>query len=256
MPRTPNPPFKETLRGERALIGLWQAMASPYSAEICAQCGFDWLLFDAEHAPYTQHSLLGQLHAVSSFDLEPIVRIPSRDPIAIKQFLDMGFHTILVPMVEDAAQAEELVRAARYAPAGFRGVASATARGANFGRNARYLHEANDMVTLLVQIESRKGLENVAAIAAVEGVDGLFVGPSDLAASMGRLGDPLHSEVGDAVAQIKAACDAAGKPAGIFALSPANARECIEQGFRFVSVGTDIGFLLERADEVLDIVRG
>ncbi|KLE35957.1 HpcH/HpaI aldolase family protein [Aurantiacibacter luteus] len=248
--------FKQALASERPLIGMWQALADPYTAEICAHCGFDWLLFDGEHSPNSLYSLLAQAQAVSAFPLEPIARVPARDPVAIKQYLDMGFHTILVPMVEDAAEAEELVRAMRYAPHGFRGVSSATARAAAFGRNVDYLHQANEMVTLIVQIESAKGLDNIETIAAVEGVDALFVGPADLSASLGYLGQPLHPEVGKAVAHAKSVIDAAGKPAGVFSVSPENARQRIAEGFKFVSVGTDIGFLMERASAVLEEVRG
>lgn len=247
--------FSERLQQVGPLIGMWQALADPYTAEICAHCGFDWLLFDGEHSPNTLMTLLNQAQAVSAFPLEPIARVPARDPVAIKQYLDMGFHTILVPMVEDAVQAEELARAMRYPPAGFRGVSSATARAAAFGKIANYLQEANDLVTLMVQIESRKGLENIESIAAVKGVDALFIGPADLSASLGHLGEPLHPEVSAEIEKAKAIIDAACKPAGIFAVSPEDARNRIEQGFKFVSVGTDIGFLMERASDVLAQVR-
>ena len=154
------------------------------------------------------------------FEVEPITRVPFGEPVVIKQYLDMGLHSLLVPMVNTAEQAEALVRACRYPPHGIRGVSSATSRGADFGNKASYLHEANDLITLIVQIETVTGLENVEAIAAVEGVDALFIGPSDLAASMGHLGDPMHAEVVEAISRAKAGMDRAGKPAGIFALSP------------------------------------
>jgi len=253
--RSVRTPFKQVLAQDKPLVGMWQALADPYTAEICAHCGYDWLLFDAEHAPNTLYQMLIQAQAVSAFPLEPIARISSRDPVAIKQYLDIGFHTILVPMVEDAAQAEELVRAMRYPPQGFRGVSSATARAAAFGMNEDYLQEANDLVTLIVQIENRRGLDNVAEIAGVDGIDALFVGPSDLAASLGYLAQPQHPEVLEAIARIKAAIDAAGKPAGIFAGSPEYAKVCFAQGFKFASVGTDTGFLMDRAAQALEQAR-
>jgi 4-hydroxy-2-oxoheptanedioate aldolase len=198
---------------------------------------------------------LAQAQAIAPFDVEAIARVPYGEPVAIKQYLDMGLHTLLVPMVDTARHAADLVRACRYPPHGIRGVSSATSRGADFGLNARYLHEANERVTLIVQIESRAGLDNIEEISAVDGVDALFIGPADLAASLGHIGDPLHSEVQEAIAQAKAAIDRSGKPAGIFAVSVEDARNRIDQGFRFISVGTDIGLLLAGASEVLNAVR-
>ena len=249
-------PFKTQLQQDRALIGLWQALTSNYSAEICARQGFDWLLLDAEHSPNDLQNMLSQAQAIAAFDCEVIARVPFGEPVVIKQYLDLGLHTLLVPMVETAEQAAQLVRACRYPPHGIRGVSSATSRGANFGGNPDYLRDANDLVTLIVQIESVKGLENIDSIAAVEGVDAMFVGPADLAASMGHLSNPHHAEVKEAIASAKAAMDRAGKPAGIFALDAEHARECIAAGFRFVSVGTDIGLLIAGARGVLASVRG
>lgn len=246
--------FKEQLRQGRPLIGLWQALANSYSAEICARQGFDWLLLDGEHSPNTLETLLAQAQALAAFPVHTIVRVAFGEPVVIKQYLDLGLHTLLVPMVETADHARELVRACRYPPEGIRGVSSATSRGANFGQDAGYLHEANERITLIVQIESRKGLDNLAAIAEVEGIDALFVGPSDLAASMGHLGDPLHAEVTAAIDRARATIAAAGKPAGIFAVSPEHARRAIADGFAFVSVGTDIGLLISGARQVLQAI--
>ena len=249
------PPFKKQLAEGRPLIGLWQALASGYSAEICARQGFDWLLLDAEHSPNDMQTLLWQAQGIAPFACEVITRVPFGEPVVIKQYLDMGLHTLLVPMVETAEQAEALVRACRYPPHGIRGVSSATSRGADFGVNTRYLHEANDLVTLIVQIESVRGIENVDAIAAVEGIDAVFIGPSDLAASMGLLGQPLHADVAEAIETARAALERAGKPIGIFALNADHARACMAKGFRFLSVGTDIGFLIEGARRILGEVR-
>ncbi len=247
--------FKDKLGGGRPLYGLWQAMANGYAAEICAHAGYDWLLFDGEHSPNSAQTLLNQLQAVSRFPLEPIARVPSGDPVSIKQYLDMGFTTLLVPMVDSADQAAAIVSACRYPPHGIRGVASATARATGFGTDKDYLKQAAERVTVIAQIESRAALENIAAIAAVDGIDALFIGPADLAASLGHLGNPMHAEVQSAIALAKTAIDAAGKPAGIFALSPDDARERVAQGFRFVSIGSDIGVLLNGAKALLASVN-
>lgn len=246
--------FKQALAGGRPLFGLWQAMAYGYAAEICAHAGYDWLLFDGEHSPNTAQTLLGQLQAVSRFALEPIARVPSGDPVSIKQYLDLGFTTLLIPMVDSAEQAAAVVSASRYPPQGIRGVASATARATGFGTDKDYLRQAAERVTVIAQIESRAALGNIAAIAAVEGIDALFIGPADLAASMGHLGNPIHPDVQAAIATAKAAIDAAGKPAGIFALSPEDAQNRAAQGFRFISIGSDIGVLLGGAKALLAAV--
>jgi 4-hydroxy-2-oxoheptanedioate aldolase len=247
--------FKEKLRSDQVQLGIWQALANSYTAEICARCDFNWLLFDMEHAPNTMQTMLAQAQAVAPFDAEPVARIPSAEPVAIKQLLDMGFATILVPMIDNAEQAAAMVRACRYPPDGIRGVSSATARGAGFGSEVNYLVEANRQITLIVQIESVAGLQNAASIAQTEGVDAIFIGPNDLAASMGFPGNSEHPEVQEAIDSIKSAADGAGKPVGIFGQDEDDTRRRIAQGYRFVSVGTDIGLLLSGAKRLLDTFR-
>lgn len=247
--------FKDRLIAGSPLLGLWQSLATPYTAEICARTGFDWLLFDGEHAPNTLQTLLGQLQAVAPFPVEAIARVPSGEPVAIKHYLDLGFTTLLMPMIDSAEHARAVVAATRYPPHGVRGVASAVSRAAGFGANSDYLATAHLGLTVIVQIESRAGLEAIDAIAGVEGVDALFVGPADLAASLGHLGNPAHAEVQQAIAQAKARIDAAGKPAGIFATSPEDARRRGEEGFSFISIGTDIGLLARGAAALLGSVR-
>ncbi len=190
--QTPDNLFKKALAWGEVQIGLWQALADPYAAEICAGSGFDWLLLDGEHAPNDLRSLLGALQSVAPYPTHPVVRVPHGDTALIKQVLDIGATTLLVPMVESAEQATELVRAMRYPPQGVRGVGSAIARSARWSRYPDYLHEANAQVCLLVQVESLAGLQHIEAIAAVDGVDGIFIGPADLAAAMGDLGQPTH----------------------------------------------------------------
>lgn len=248
--------FGDRLAEGRPLLGLWQALATPYTAEICAGAGYDWLLFDGEHAPNTLQTLLGQLQAVAPYPVEPIARVPVGEAAVIKQYLDIGFRTLLVPMVESAAQATRIVAATRFPPRGIRGVASATSRASGFGADAGYLASAHEQICLIVQIESRAGLDAVEAIAEVDGVDALFIGPADLAGSLGHLGDPRHDEVQSAIADALARIAAAGKPAGIFALSPDDARARISAGIGFISIGTDIGLLMGGARTLRMAVAG
>jgi 4-hydroxy-2-oxoheptanedioate aldolase len=247
--------FKQTLAQGRPLLGLWQALANNYTADICARAGYDWLLFDGEHSPNTAQTLLSQLQAVAPFAVEPIARVPAGDPVLIKQYLDIGFATLLVPMIDTADQAAAVVAACRYPPHGIRGVASATARATGFGADPDYLREVAERITVIVQIESRQALENIDAIAATSGVDALFIGPADLSASLGHLGNPGHGDVQQAIAMAKARIDAAGKPAGIFALSPDDAKRRMNQGFGFISIGTDVGLLAKGAASLLAAVR-
>ncbi|KQX19134.1 MULTISPECIES: HpcH/HpaI aldolase family protein [unclassified Sphingomonas] len=247
--------FVAALGQGRPLLGLWQALANPYTAEICAGAGYDWLLIDGEHAPNTFQTLLGQLQAVAAFPVEAVARVPVGEAAIIKQYLDIGFKTLLVPMVESADQARALVAATRFPPRGIRGVASATSRASGFGRRSDYLVTAHEEVGLIVQIESRAGLENLDAIAAVDGVDAVFIGPGDLAASLGHLGNPRHPDVQSAIAGALARIAAAGKPAGIFALSVDDARQRISDGIAFVSLGTDIGLLTAGARTLVEACR-
>ena len=248
-------PLKQALAERRAQIGLWQSLANPYSAEICADTGYDWLLFDGEHAPNTIQTLLAQLQAVAPYPVEPVARVPVGEAAIIKQYMDIGFRSLLVPMVESAEQARHLVAATRYPPRGIRGVASAVSRAAGFGTKPGYLATAHEDACLILQIESRAGLEAIEAIAAVDGVDALFIGPSDLAAALGHLGDPRHEAVQAAIAGAVERISRAGKPCGIFALSPEDARQWLAKGVCFVSVGTDLGLLARGARELRGAIR-
>lgn len=242
--------FKQAIaRGQRQ-IGLWQALASPYSAEICAGAGFDWLLIDGEHAPNDLPLILAQLQAVAPCPIEPVVRLPIGDPVLVKQMLDIGARTLLVPMIESAAQAVEMVRATRYPPHGVRGVGSAIGRASRWNRTKDYLHNASEEICLLLQIESVAGLEALDAIAAVEGVDGVFVGPSDLAAALGHLGNPGHAVVQEAVEGAFPRILAKGKAAGILIADETLARRYLDLGATFVAVGTDITILARGAEQL------
>ncbi len=239
--------LKAALAEGRAQIGLWQALANPYTAEICAGAGFDWLLFDGEHAPNTAQTLLAQLQAVAPYSPEPIARPPVGDPVIIKQYLDIGFRSLLIPMVESAEQARMLVAATRFPPRGIRGVASATSRASGFGANPRYLADAHEDICLIVQIESRAGLDSIEEIASTDGVDALFIGPGDLAAALGHLGNPGHADVQAAISDALARIRKTGKASGIFAVSVDDAKARIAEGASFVSIGTDIGVLMTGA---------
>lgn len=243
--------FKLALKNtQRAQIGLWLGLADPICAEICAGAGFDWLLIDGEHAPNDVRSILAQLQAVAPYPAHPIVRPVSGDVQLIKQLLDIGAQTLLIPMVETAEQARLLVSAMRYPPVGIRGVGAALARASQWNRVADYLHQANEQMCLLVQVETRLGLENLDAIAAVDGVDGIFIGPSDLSAALGHLGRPSHPDVQQAIETAIGRIRASGRAAGILTTDEDQARSYLSLGCNFVAVGLD-GNLLMRATQEL-----
>ena len=237
--------FKQRLLAGEAQVGLWLGLADPYCAELAANAGFDWLLIDGEHAPNDLRSLLGQLQAVAPYPAQPIIRPPIGDPVLIKQLLDIGVQTLLVPMVDSAAQAAELVRAMRYPPSGIRGVGSALARASRWNSIPGYLDKADEQMCLLVQIENLDGLANLDAIAAVEGVDGVFIGPADLSAAMGHRGNPGHPEVQAAIEDAIARIRRTGKAVGILSADEALARRYLELGCSFVAVGVDTSLLMK-----------
>ncbi|MEV5043013.1 HpcH/HpaI aldolase family protein [Microbacterium sp. LMI1x-1-1.1] len=251
MPFHLNPTFREVLTdADRPLAGIWVCSGSPLVAEICAGAGLDWLLIDMEHSPNGLESVLAQLRAVAAAPVTAVVRVPIGDVVTIKQVLDLGAQNILVPMVDTAAQAAELVAAVRYPPRGRRGVGSALARSARWNRVEDYLADADRHVSLFVQVETVEGVRNAAEIAAVDGIDGVFVGPSDLAASMGLLGAQTHPDVVAAVLDAFAAVRASGKPVGVNAFDPDAAQRYLDEGASFVLVGADVT-LLARGSEAL-----
>ena len=233
-----------------AKIGLWVCSGSPLVAEIMAGSGADWLLIDTEHSPNSLESVLAQLHAVHGYPVLPMVRLPWNDVVLIKQYLDLGAQNLLIPMVNDAQQARAAVAAVRYPPHGVRGVGSALARAARWNRIPDYLARADETISLAVQIETSEAVENVEEILAVDGIDAIFIGPSDLAASMGYLGQQEHPDVIQAVERCIAAAQAAGKPAGVNAFVEATARRYIGAGARFVLVGADVAILARSSEEL------
>ena len=254
---TPLNTFKQAMQAGEQKIGLWVGLADGYVAEILAGTGYDWLLLDGEHAPNDVRSVLAQLQGISSAwsaqpELErshPVVRVPVGDTTLLKQYLDIGAQTILVPMVETAEQAATLVQSMLYPPQGVRGVGGA--RASRWGRIPNYLKEANDQACLLVQVETALALKNLDAIAATEGVDGVFIGPSDLSASLGHIGNPGHPEVQDAIADAIARIRKAGKAPGILTPDETLAKKYLELGAVFVSVGVDTNLLVRHTTSLL-----
>jgi len=236
--------FKQRLQSGEAQIGLWLGLADPYCAELAANAGFDWLLIDGEHAPNDLRGLLGQLQAVAPYPSQPVIRPVIGDTALIKQLLDIGAQTLLVPMVESAEQARELVRAMHYPPHGVRGVGSALARASRWNSIPGYLDRADAQMCLLVQIENLDGLARLDEIVAVEGVDGVFIGPADLSASMGHRGNPCHPDVQTTIEDAIVRIGKAGKAAGILSADQTLARRYLELGAKFVAVGVDTTVLM------------
>lgn len=232
--------FKSAMTAGQPQVGLWLSMADPYLAEVSATAGFDWLLIDGEHAPNDLRGTLAALQAVAPYRSQPVVRVVSGETALIKQMLDIGAKNLLVPMVDTAEQARTLVAATRYPPHGVRGVGSAVGRASRWSARADYLEVADDEVCLLVQAESVQALANLEAICDVPGVDGVFIGPADLAASMGYRGRPGHPEVQAAIERAMRVIIARGKAAGTLTSDPALARRYLELGCAFVAVGVDV----------------
>ena len=241
--------LKQALRDGHVQIGLWSSLASHVSAEVIAGSGFDWVLIDTEHSPNELPLVLSQLQAMSEGTASPVVRPAWNDAIIFKRLLDIGVQSFVVPFVQSADEAQRAVAATRFPPAGIRGIATTT-RANRFGRVKNYPTRANDEICVIVQIETAAAVANIEAIAAVDGVDGLFIGPSDLAAALGHPGDSANAAVRatieDAIARIRAT----GKCAGILAPAEADARHWLERGCLFVGVGSDVG-LLARHSEAL-----
>ncbi len=251
-----SPTFRERLAGaDKPLVGMWVTSGSPVVAEICAGSGVDWLLIDMEHAANGLESVLAQLQAIGAYPVTPVVRVPTGDPVVIKQVLDLGAQTIIVPMVGSAEEAEALVRATRYPPDGIRGVGSALARSARWNRVEGYLADAQHHISLIVQIESADAVEHAAEIAAVDGVDGVFVGPADLAASMGVIGQQSHPDVTAAVHRVFVAVRAAGTPVGVNAFDPQVADGYLAAGADFIAVGADVTLLARGSTALADRFR-
>ena len=230
--------FKQAIRSGQKQIGLWSHLCSPISIEILADCGYDWLLLDMEHSPNDLSEIMAQLQAMKGGSATPIVRPPWNDMVTFKRLLDIGVQNLLVPYIQNAEEARNAVSYTRYPPQGVRGYAGAP-RASNYGRVKDYAHLNANELCLLLQVETLQGLENLEAIANVDGVDGVFIGPGDLSAALGHLGNPKHPEVlkviDDAIARIKAC----GKAPGILTGDESLAKHYVAQGCLFVAVGAD-----------------
>ncbi len=234
--------FKAALAAGEQQIGLWNSITGPVVVEVLASAGFDWVVIDTEHALTDVPEVMPMLQAMAPHAVSAVVRPASNDPVLIKRLLDFGAQTLIVPYIQNAAEAEAAVRAVRYPPNGIRGVAGLT-RAGGYGLIEGYTARAETEICLLLQVETIEALGEIEAIAAIDGVHGLFIGPSDLAASMGHPGKPSHPDVVAAIEDAIRRIVAAGKPAGILTLDPVFARRCIEVGTTFTAVGMDISVL-------------
>lgn len=241
--------FKRAIAAGKQQIGLWVSLASPYCAEIVAGAGFDWLLIDGEHSPNDPITVLGQLQAAAPYPVAAIVRPAWNDKVLVKRYLDVGAQSLLMPYVQTEEEAAAAVASMRYPTRGVRGVAGVT-RAARFGRVPEYAKRAEQELCLLVQIETREGLDNLEKIARTDGVDGVFIGPADLAAGLGHLGDMQHAEVQSAIKDGIARIKACGKPAGILANDEASTRRYMEWGTTFTAVGQDIMVLARETEKL------
>ena len=245
----PRNSFKQALATCDKQIGLWSGLASPIAADILAGAGFDWIVIDGEHAPNDIPSLLAQLQAMRGGTAEPVFRLPWNDPVLIKRALDVGARSLIVPFVQNAEEASAAVAAARYPPLGSRGV-SVGPRANDYGRVKNYHRNAHLDTCIIVQLESRAALLEIEAIAAIDGVDGLFIGPSDLAADFGHLGNPLHPEVQNAITDAATRISATGKSAGTLAGDVEDVDRLFTLGFNFTAAGSDVGILARTAERI------
>ncbi|MEP2642510.1 HpcH/HpaI aldolase/citrate lyase family protein [Roseobacter sp.] len=242
--------FKKALADGETLLGCWMSFAESITAEALSGVGFDWLLIDGEHSPNDIRSIRDQLVTLKGSDSHAVVRVPVGETWIIKQALDAGAQTILVPIVETADQARDLVRACHYPPEGTRGVGYAVGRVSNFGQMENYGPTANAQICLLVQVETKTGLDNLDEILAVEGVDGVFIGPADLSASLGYLGQAMHPDMQATIMAALRKISASGKAAGILTSDDGMIQASLDAGARFVAVAMDIGLLVNSAKAV------
>ncbi|MFZ0846810.1 MAG: aldolase/citrate lyase family protein [Pseudolabrys sp.] len=247
--------FKHDLAAGKLQIGLWSSLCSSIAAEIISDSGFDWILLDTEHSPNEIPALVGQLQAMQASKTTPIIRPAWNDAVLAKRALDIGAQTLLFPYVQNAEEARAAVASTRYPPQGIRGV-SVAARASRYGRTPGYLSKANAEICVLVQAETRAALSELEAIAEIEGVDGVFIGPSDLAASLGHLGNPQHPEVQAAIKDAVTRLKKVGKPAGMLTGNEEEARRYIDWGYQFVAVGADVGLLAKNADALCKRFKG
>ena len=245
----PRNAFKQALAAGERQVGLWSSLASPIAAEIVAGAGFDWIVIDGEHGPNDIPTLLPQLQAMRGGTAEAVFRVPWNDFVVLKRALDVGARSLLIPFVQNAEEARRAVAATRYPPLGVRGV-SVTPRANDYGRVQNYHRNAHLDTCVLVQLETRAALKEIEAIAAIDGVDGMFIGPSDLAADFGHLGNPKHAEVQAALEDAARRIRAAGKSAGMLTGNLDDVEGLFALGYNFIAVGSDVGLLARTAEQV------
>jgi 2-dehydro-3-deoxyglucarate aldolase len=246
--------FRSDLVAGKRLIGCWCSLASPITAEVLGLAGFDWLLLDGEHSPNDVLSFIPQLMALKDSVSAPVVRPPVNEPVIVKRLMDAGFYNLLFPFIESAEQARQAVASTRYPPAGVRGI-SVSQRNNRYGTVPDYFATINDNICVMVQIESRAGIDAVDEIAKVDGVDGVFVGPGDLSGALGYIGQPNHPEVQKVIKHLVDRVRANGKPSGILAPAEADARRYLEWGVSFVAVGSDLGVFRSATQSLRDKFR-
>ena len=243
----PRNAFKRALKEGRQQIGLWSSLSSNYTVEVIAGAGYDWILLDMEHSPNDLESLLAQLQAAAPYPTHPVVRVPWNDMVTIKRVLDVGAQSLLIPYISTVAEAKSAVAATRYPPAGVRGVAGTT-RATRFGRVQGYAKKAHEEICVLVQVETREGLDNIESICAVDGVDGVFIGPADLHASLGHTGETANPEVVPLMEEAMRRIRRTGRAPGYLTPVEADAKRMLAAGGQFVAVGADVGLLARGAE--------
>jgi len=245
----PRNPFKQALAAGRPQIGLWSSLSSHYSVEVIAGAGYDWILLDMEHSPNDLESLLAQLQAIAAYPTHPVVRVPWNDAVVVKRVLDIGAQSLLIPYVSTVEEARHAVAATRYPPAGVRGVAGTT-RATRFGRIQGYAKQAHEQICVLVQVETKQALDNLEAICAVEGIDGVFIGPADLHASLGYPGETANPQILPRIEEAMRRIRKAGRAPGYLSPVEADAKKMLAAGAQFVAVGADVGILARGAESL------
>ena len=246
--------FAQALKAGKKQVGLWISLSSNFVAEVTAPAGYDWALIDMEHSPNDYFSVLGQLQVFAASNTTAIVRADWNDTVIVKRLLDLGAPGILFPMIQSVEEAQSAVAATRYPPHGVRGVSGAT-RATKFGRVTDYVYLIEDETAVLLQLETRHAVEQAEAIADVDGIRGIFFGPADIAADIGKVGKPMDPEVWALIKPAAQKLMAKGVPVGTLVLDPAFATELLNEGFSFVACGTDASLLAKASDQLLATVK-
>lgn len=247
-------PFRRRLSGEGTPLGTWLMSGAASTAEAMGRAGFDWLLVDLEHVPVDEREHLSLLQAIAGTDACAVTRLAANEPVLFKRALDLGAQTVMVPFVDSAEQARRAVSSAKYPPLGTRGFA-AVHRASGYGTATDYAQRANDSVFTIIQLETPAAVAALEEIAAVPGVDALFLGPGDLAANMGHIGHIAHPEVQAVIEDVARRCRAIGMPCGIVGPTPEMVSRFVSLGYGFVAVASDMGMLMRQAQTFIQAIR-